>query len=206
MTSNRSVDFFDEQFRRQVRQRELQLNPFEAAALPHLSGQVLDFGCGLGNLACAAARRGCRVLALDASPTAIAHLRATAAAESLPIRAEQADLRTHALRDSFDAVVSIGLLMFFDCATAFTQLVQLRAHVKPGGIAVINVLVQGTTFLDMFDAEAYCLFAADELPRQFAGWETLSCDVQRYPAPGDTVKVFCTLMARKPGDMGAPPA
>ena len=63
-----SIRFFDSQFRRQIRQAELALNPFEQRALPWLQGRVLDSGCGLGNLALAAARRGCTVPALDASP------------------------------------------------------------------------------------------------------------------------------------------
>ena len=87
LQTHASVRFFDEQFRRQLRDAELQLNPFEQAALPWLAGRVLDYGCGLGNLAVAAARRGCTVVALDGSPTAIAHLRAVARAESLPIEA-----------------------------------------------------------------------------------------------------------------------
>ena len=73
MDTNRSVNFFDEQFRRQVAAGEYALNPFELAALPHLHGAVLDYGCGLGNLAVEAARRGCQVLALDASARAAAN-------------------------------------------------------------------------------------------------------------------------------------
>ena len=90
---NRSVEFFDRQFRTQPLAAALVLNPFEEIALPHLAGTVLDFGCGMGNLAFAAARRGCTVTALDASPAAIAHVRARAAAVRLPVTAQQADLR-----------------------------------------------------------------------------------------------------------------
>ncbi|HSB99280.1 MAG TPA: methyltransferase domain-containing protein, partial [Burkholderiaceae bacterium] len=190
----------------QLRDADLQLNPFEQATLPHLHGRVLDYGCGLGNLARAAARQGCTVLALDASPTAIRHLREASLAEALPIEAVEADLRTHRLQESFDAVVSIGLLMFFDCPTAFAQLAQLQSHVKPGGVAAINVLVEGTTYLDMFDPAGHCLFAHDELPRRFAGWEILRLDRQDFAAPGARAKSFVTLIARKPqhaGDMSA---
>jgi len=74
---------------------------------------VLDLGCGLGNFRIDAARRGCPVIALDGSPTAIAQPRATAASERLPILAEQVDLSTYRIADTFDTIVAIGLLMFF---------------------------------------------------------------------------------------------
>jgi len=118
MSSNRSVEFFDRQFERQIHQTEAVLNPFEQAALPHLRGRVLDFGCGMGNLALAAARAGCKVLALDASEVAIAHLQEVADAEGLAVQAQVADLARYRLKCEFDAIVSIGLLMFLDCASA----------------------------------------------------------------------------------------
>jgi tellurite methyltransferase len=44
---NRSIDFFDTQFRKQVANRDFALNPFESAVLPFVRGRVLDLGCGL---------------------------------------------------------------------------------------------------------------------------------------------------------------
>jgi tellurite methyltransferase len=105
-----SIGFFDRQFRRQAAEGDLRLNPFEQLALPHLRGRVLDYGCGLGNLAVAAARQGCCVVALDASPAGIAHLRERARAEGLPIEAVEADLRTHVLHGDFDAVACWEIL------------------------------------------------------------------------------------------------
>ena len=203
MVSDSSIRFFDAQFQRQVREADLRLNPFEQAALRFLSGRVLDYGCGLGNLAVAAAHRGCSVVALDASHTAVEHLRRVAQAESLQIQAIEADLRTFRLHEDFDSAVSIGLLMFFDCPTAFAQLSDMQAHVKPGGIAVVNVLVEGTTYLDMFDPASHCLFSREEMHRRFAGWEILHCESQDFPAPRDLVKSFVTIVARKPGLAGA---
>jgi tellurite methyltransferase len=74
-----ALAFFDEQPRHQLQAGELVLNPFEQAALPYLQGHVLDCGCGLGKQARACAERGCTVLALAASESALAHLRALAA-------------------------------------------------------------------------------------------------------------------------------
>lgn len=198
MNPNASVRFFDEQFRRQIAEQQFELNPFEVAALPYLQGAVLDYGCGLGNLTVQAARKGCRVLALDASHAAIEHLRALARRESLPIAAEEADLRTHEVAEDFDAVVCIGLLMFFDCPLAYRKLDELLSHVRPGGVAVVNVLIEGTTYMGMFSPEGHCLFEAQALMQRFAGWEVLSFERQEFPAPGETRKVFATVIARRP--------
>ncbi|MFZ2651752.1 MAG: class I SAM-dependent methyltransferase [Burkholderiaceae bacterium] len=203
MTRDLSIEFFDKQFARQIREHDFALNPFETAALPHLRGRVLDFGCGIGNLALAAARRGCSVLALDASAAAIEHLRRVAAAEGLGVEAAQADLRNYVIGEDFDSIVSIGLLMFFDCPAAFRSLGEIQAHVKPGGTAVVNVLVQGTTYLDMFDAHSHCLFDRDEMLRRFARWTILASEFSDYPAPGGRIKSFATLIARRPGAAAA---
>jgi tellurite methyltransferase len=198
MEPNSSVHFFETQFQKQVLQSGLALNPFEQIAIPYLHGRVLDYGCGLGNLAVAAAQRGCSVVALDASPTAIEHLRCIAREQSLPIEAAQADLRSHSLFEDFDCVVSIGLLMFFDCATAYRQLHHLQSHLRPGGVAVINVLVEGTTYLEMFDPKEHCLFARDAMRVHFPDWEILYHELQDFAAPKHQVKSFVTLIARKP--------
>jgi tellurite methyltransferase len=198
MNTSSSVDFFDRQFRQQVENQDFQLNPFERAALPHLHGRVLDFGCGLGNLAMAAAAQGCSVVALDASPAAIAALRLRAQGAALPLEAIEADLRQYSIDGDFDCVVAIGLLMFFDCATALRVLTMLQDRVRPGGIAVINVLIEGTTWLDMFGTENCCLFARDELAGRFAGWDILHSEFSNFDAPQQTVKSFVTLIARKP--------
>lgn len=197
MKAAHSVNFFDAQFQRQVSAGDLSLNPFEETALPHLRGRVLDFGCGMGNLALAAARRGCSVVALDGSSAAINHLQSMAKRESLAIDAIQADLRNFEVREDFDTIVCIGLLMFFECEAAFRSLANLQAHVRPGGTAVISVLVEGTTYMDMFDPEGHCLFSRKELERRFAGWNILHSESRDFPAPGNRVKSFATLVARK---------
>ncbi|MCC6196054.1 MAG: class I SAM-dependent methyltransferase [Burkholderiales bacterium] len=198
MSTNASVRFFDEQFQRQVAAAEYALNPFELAALPHLRGEVLDYGCGLGNLAVEAARRGCSVTALDASPAAVTHIQAVARQTSLRLTAAEADLRNHEIAEDYDAIVCIGLLMFFDCPTAYRKLADLLAHVRPGGVAVVNVLTEGTTFMAMFAPEGHCLFKSDDLTQRFAGWDVLSSKTEIFPAPGGTRKVFATTIARKP--------
>ena len=195
---NRSVDFFDAQFERQIRSGDFALNPFEKRALPHLRGRVLDLGCGLGNLAIEAARRGCHVLALDASVHAIEHIRKIASAEDLSVQAEAADLLLYRITEDFDVIVSIGLLMFMERLQAHRLLEEIQRCVEPGGLAIINVLIEGTTYLDMFEPGRYYLFGENELIDRFAGWEILDSKYESFDAPGGTVKRFATIVARKP--------
>ena len=198
MTPNPSVAFFDRQFQRQIAEGEQALNPFELAARPHVRGRVLDVGCGLGNLALDAARRGCEVHALDASAAAIDHLRRVAARESLPLIAEEADLSDHVPEGRYDTVVCIGLLMFFDCARAWRQLERLQAATAPNGVLVLNVLIEGTTFMGMFSPEGHCLFEPGRVLERFAGWERLHEAIEAFDAPAGTSKRFLTLIARRP--------
>lgn len=194
---NHSINFFDAQFARQVAGGEFSLNPFEKLALPYLHGRVLDLGCGLGNLAIEAARHGCSVLALDASPKAIAHIRKTAAAERLAVEAQLADLESYPIAEDFDVIVSIGLLMFMQSSPAHRLLDDIQSRVKAGGFAIINVLIEGTTYLDMFEPENYYLFGENELSERFAGWAILESKRDSFDAPGNTIKRFSTVVARK---------
>src|SRR5512143_620709 len=183
MAANRSVDFFEAQFRRQVVAGEFTLNPFEQAALPHLAGRVLDLGCGLGNLSVAAARRGCEVVAVDASPTAVEHLSLVAQAEKLRLTPVRSDVQQFEVDETFDVVVAIGLLMFFPRPLALGLLNKVQRAVRPGGCAIVNVLVQGTTFMDMFEGDRYYLFAPEEIEAAFTGWTTILARQDEFPAP-----------------------
>jgi tellurite methyltransferase len=197
---SRSVEFFETQFQRQSALQEYVLNPFETAVLPFLSGRVLDFGCGMGNLAVAAARSGYEVTALDASPAAITDLAKRAAASALRIDACVADLRDYKInKGRYDCVVSIGLLMFFPEPLAHAALQRIRSAVPPDGIAAVNVLIEGTTFMGMFDPPDYYLFQESELQDMFTGWIFEYLKLDTFPAPGDTIKRFCTIAARRPG-------
>lgn len=197
MLTNRSIEFFDTQFRRQIAAGELALNPFEQRALPHLRGRVLDLGCGLGNLAIAAARQGAQVLALDASTAAIEFLGERARREGLPIETQYADLAAYAPAGQHDCVVSIGMLMFLPCETAYALLARAQTAVVPGGTMILNVLIEGTTYLEMFDPGGHCLFSSQSIADAFADWRILDDRMEDFPAPGGTIKRFRTVIAER---------
>jgi 2-polyprenyl-3-methyl-5-hydroxy-6-metoxy-1,4-benzoquinol methylase len=88
VTHRQSAEFFDAQFRRQVQDREYGLNPFETLTMEYLKGEVLDLGSGLGNLSLEAGRRGHRVVAVDASPTAVERINMDARREG-PFRSRR---------------------------------------------------------------------------------------------------------------------
>jgi tellurite methyltransferase len=200
MTPPDPVEFFERQFRRQIRDGDFALNPFEQLALPHVAGSVLDLGCGLGNFSLEAARRGCAVTAVDASARAVERLRAAALRERLPLQALQADLADFRIEQDYDTVVAIGLLMFFRRERALALLRQIGEHVRPGGRAIINVLIEGTTYLGMFKPGEYYLFGANELEQAYAGWTLLVARNDSFPAPEGTRKAFATVIAQKAQD------
>jgi tellurite methyltransferase len=195
---NHSVNFFEEQFQTQVAGQQFALNPFETLAIRYLRGDVMDLGCGLGNLSLEAGRRGHHVVAVDASPTAVSRIRAAATREGIPVQAIQADIEQLTIDRSYDTIVAIGLLMFFRRQTAMILLERIQEQVKPGGRAIVNVLIEGTTYMGMFDRDNYCLFQPNELERRFAGWRILESRNDTFPAPEGIRKDFSTVIAEKP--------
>lgn len=192
----RAVEFFGVQFERQIAAHDYQLNPFEERALPYLYGKVLDLGCGLGNLALAAAARGARVTAYDACENAVDDLAGRALSSGLDVWVKTVDLKGWRPEETYDAVNCIGLLMFFARREALAGLDAVRDAVRPGGVAIVNAMIEGSTFLAMFDPEEYCLFKPAELAAPFAGWEVLHDTTEDFPAAGETVKRFRTLIVR----------
>jgi tellurite methyltransferase len=194
---NTAKSIFDHQFQQQIQQQDFALNPFELVALDHLRGSVLDFGSGLGNLSLEAGRRGHQVLAVDASATAVAHINAEAARLKISVQAVQADFRQWQIEQSFDTIVAIGLLSYFDQEHAHILLENIQAQVNPGGHAIVNLLVEGTTYFELFGDDEYYLPPPNRLEQAFEGWTIRSSCLQHFDAPKDTCKKFSTVIAQK---------
>lgn len=104
---------------------------------------VLDVACGNGNAAIAAARRFCKVTALDYVPALLARARERAAAERLPIELVEGDAEALPFADgSFDVVLSTYGVMFApDQERAAREL--LRVVRRGGKIALANWTPEG---------------------------------------------------------------
>ena len=100
-----AVRFFDNQFQHLSAQQVPDLNPFEQRSVPYLKGRVLDYGCGMGNLSVLAARQGHSVLAVDASPAAIGHLRQRAQVENLPLQCRLAQAQDTIFEGCYDTAI-----------------------------------------------------------------------------------------------------
>ena len=94
--------------------------------------------------------------------------------------------------------LSSGCLCFSVTKRRLNSLTAIQEHVKPGGRAIVNVLIEGTTYLGMFDPDNYCLFRRNELDERFDGWNILDSRYHTFPAPEDTRKDFSTIIAEKP--------
>ncbi len=103
------------------------------------SGQrVLDVAAGNGNVALAAARRGCEVTATDYVPALLARAAERARAEGLALQCQEADAEALPYADaSFDVVVStFGVMFTADHERAAAEL--LRVCKPAGKIGLAN--------------------------------------------------------------------
>jgi len=127
-------------------------------ALELVPGQrVLDVGCGPGRHALALARRGFEVLGVDLSPDFVALAREAAAAEGLPARFEQLDVRALAYAGEFDVAICLcqggfGLLGGTDEADVFGRIV---AAVRPGGGVALSAFHAAFAVRHLEDGESF---------------------------------------------------
>ena len=107
-----------------------------ADAVPADAGRVLEIGCGLGLPGLVAARRGARVTFVDRIAAPLAFVRASAAANRLPVDVCVADFAGDALRGAFDLLLAAEVL--YDRATLGTLPEALRRRLRPGGRALLT--------------------------------------------------------------------
>lgn len=106
---------------------------------PEPGMEILDVGCGTGNLSLELARLGVRVTGIDVSEPMLAKARYKAEREGLPVKFYRADARKLPFNDgTFDAVVSLTALEFVpDLREALEEAYRV---LKPGGRLVVGVI------------------------------------------------------------------
>lgn len=149
----------------------------ELARAGAIAGQVLDSGCGTGENALLLASMGCRVVAVDFVPAAVASARAKAEARGLEVDFRVGDaLELAKLPERFDVVIDSGVFHIFGDEDRRTYVEQLHGVLRTGGRAFIvcfSELEPGS--------HGPRRVLAQEIRAAFAeGWEIVSIEPTRY--------------------------
>ena len=151
-----------------LRSGELLVLQLARAELLTPGARVLDLGSGSGAVGVAAARRGCRVTAVDINPSAVRCTRINALLNQVDMDVREGDLFAPAAGERFDVVVfnppyyrgipRDGLdhaWRSVDLAERFAA--QLNDHLEPGGhaLVVLSSDGDGDTFLTALDRNGF---------------------------------------------------
>ncbi len=152
-----------------------------AAARPRPCDQVIDLGCGDGQLSLSLAECGARVLAVDASAMMISRLREAAAGRSVPgLRVFAAPLEHLSLpARSADLIVSCYALHRLRDAEKARIVAAAYAWLRPGGTLLIADMMfgRGATSRD----RAIIRFKIKVLARRgIGGWWRIAKNAWRY--------------------------
>jgi magnesium-protoporphyrin O-methyltransferase len=128
---------------------------------PSLHGvRILDAGCGTGALAIDLAKRGAEVVAIDLSPTLIAHARERADEAGVSIEFHAGDMLDPAL-GTFDHVVAMDSLIHYNLPEMITALEALAPRVRE---RMLVTVVPGTPLLVAMRAVGRLFPKADRAP------------------------------------------
>jgi release factor glutamine methyltransferase len=163
------------------------LNQYEL--LPSGS-RALDLGCGSGAAGVAAAKRGCRVVALDINPSAVRCTRINALLNDVDLDIRQGDLFAPLERERFDVVLFNPPYYrgvprdALDHAWRSPDVIErfsteLADHLTPGGQALLVLSSDGehAAFLDALDVNGFTCRAVAE--RDFHNEQMTVYKVQR---------------------------
>lgn len=152
----------------------------EASELGAVHGDVLDSGCGTGELALWLAARGHKVLGVDVVPAALEQARDKAAARGLAGHAEFAvadALDLGSLGRAFDTVVDCGLFHTFEDRERERYVAALGHVVRPGGVVIVLCFADGEP-----PGEGPRRVSPDEIRAAFcdADWRVVSITPTRF--------------------------
>jgi cyclopropane fatty-acyl-phospholipid synthase-like methyltransferase len=184
--------------------------------------KVLDLGCGAGRHAIFYAAEGFDVDACDISAVGLRELRTAAAQRGVQLRTHQCpghDL-SHYASDSFDAVLSFGVIYYMSNSEAEQTFREIFRVLKPGGKCFcvlrsdsdgrilratlidrstwrINALHPGAPS-DMEDGMEHLFFSREDMERAFAPFAGVCMDRMTYVHEGFADDDW-VVSAAKPG-------
>lgn len=132
-----------------------------------IPGEILDIGCGAGLLSEALARRGFRVLGLDAAGAAIGAAESHAAGQDLPLRYRTGRLEMLAAEGArFPVVTALELIEHVPEPSPFLR--EFARVVAPGGLLFLSTL--NRTLRSLLTAKIGAEYVARLLPRGTHDW------------------------------------
>jgi SAM-dependent methyltransferase len=100
---------------------------------------VLDLMCGYGRHSLELARRGMKVTAIDNLPDYTGEISSKAKTENLEVETICGDVLKASFTRQYDAAICMGnSLQFFNETDLLQLLNEINAHLKPGGLFLIN--------------------------------------------------------------------
>ena len=136
--------------------------------------RAVDVGAGEGRDAVFFTGHGLDVLAVDVAPNSLKKAKKLAGEKGVDLSVEQADINSMRLSWKFDLVYSIGVLQYLFPENRVEQIEQFQEYTVPGGIHALFVFVDHPELPVAPDwGNDEYLYAPEELPGYYAGWECL---------------------------------
>ena len=165
----------------------------ERARLAAAAGPVLDLACGRGRHALAIARTGRFVIALDRDRARLAELARAARASALRVQPLLADVEAHDTLPLASASCGAVLVFRYLHRPLAAEIVRV---LRPGGLLLYETFTRKQREIAEHPRNPAFLLEPGELPRLFAGLETVRAEEALVEAPAP--EAVARLVARKP--------
>ena len=137
---------------------------------------LLDIGCGEGKNAVFLARNGYKVTAFDLSPKGVEKTKMMASEAGVSINVFQADINEYRLDNSYNIILSIGVLHYIPKNLREEILMNYKSHTTKGGLNVLGVFVKKPFIEKAPDREATAhKWISGELFTYYNDWEIEYC-------------------------------
>lgn len=123
---------------------------FELLA-PYNGMNVLDVGCGTGNMAIKLARMGCKVTGIDVSLEMLKRAEEKTEEEGLSIQYIHGDIKEMDYENVFDGICSNTAFEFF--TEKEKSMGKMLLAVKPGGRVVVGTINKDSDWYDYYEEE-----------------------------------------------------